>query len=254
MSAPKRHYDVVLPIGWSDEDGQLHRKAVIRKMSGHEEALLYDPALSSAELVSELLKGCLIRVGDRSDITSELVGKLYSADRSYLIVELRRATLGDTLQSSYLCPSCHRETLVVEDLSKIDVRRLEDGVRPGSVRVELEDGYEDRDGAVHMEITLRLPRGADEEAVARGAEKDALRARDLMILRCIESFGRLPRAALEAYGLKILRDLTIGDRRRIYKALEEKSPGVDFRRQIVCAHCGLGFDAILEVGGFFDLG
>ena len=60
----------------------------------------------------------------------------------------------------------------------------------------------------------------------------ALRARDAMILRCIETFGTLPRAALEAYGIKILRDLTLGDRRAIYRALDGEAPGVDFRRPL----------------------
>jgi len=142
---------------------------------------------------------------------------------------------------------------VVEDLGSIAVRRLDGDRKPESTVVELEDGYLDREGVRHSEIRLRLPRGADEEFVADTAEKDPLRARDALILRCMESFGTLPRKALEAYGVKILRDLTLGDRKRIYRALDTEAPGVEFRRPVRCPTCALHFEAFLEASLFFDL-
>ncbi len=75
-----------------------------------------------------------------------------------------------------------------------------------------------------------------------------------MILRCIESFGALRRQALESYGIKILRDLTMGDRRLLYQAIEAQTPGVNFRRSIRCAHCNGQFSAVLEASGFFRVG
>ena len=40
-----REYDAELPVGHLDEDGRLHRVATLRKMTGHEEALLADRKL-----------------------------------------------------------------------------------------------------------------------------------------------------------------------------------------------------------------
>lgn len=254
MSTRTREFEVSLPIGWADPTGRTHKTAVIQKMRGHEEALFYDTALSPGRLVTELLRGCLVRLGEVSEITSELVSQLYSADRNYLVVELRRITLGEHVPSSYTCPGCGGETTVTEDLSRLEVRRLEDGLKPEDIVVPLEDGYRDRDGTVHEEIRLRLPRGADEEFVTHSSGKDPLRTRDALILRCISSFGTLRRAALEAYGLKILRELTLGDRRRLYRAIEAESPGVDLRRTVSCAHCRARFDAVLEASRFFVLG
>jgi hypothetical protein len=102
--------------------------------------------------------------------------------------------------------------------------------------------------------TARCTRGTDEEFVSRTAETDPLRARDALVLRCIESFGTLRREALEAYGIKILRDLSMGDRRLIYAALEADAPGVDFRRTVRCARCSQDYRAVLEAAGFFALG
>lgn len=254
MTPGLREYEFTLPVGYTDPAGRVHRRAVLQKMRGHEEALLYDPALSSGRLVTELLRHCLVRLGELPEVTAEVASGLYSADRNYLVLELRRITLGDSLEASYACPGCGGETQVQEELGKLPVQRLAEGTSPESLLVQLEDGYQDREGNTHTELRLRLPRGLDEELVTRLAEGDPLRMRDVLILRCIESFGTLPRAALEAYGLKILRDLTLGDRRRIYQALDTRSPGVDFRRRVRCAHCGTHYNAVLEASGFFALG
>lgn len=246
--------EVVLPIGYADAAGRFHRTAALRKMRGHEEALLYDASLSAGQLVTELLRGCVLRLGDLGEPAPDLYSKLYSADRNYLLVELRRFTLGDSLPCTYLCPGCGADVPTVEDLGQIEVRRLDGDRAPDSATVVLDDGYVDRDGVRHTELRLRLPRGDDEELVAGTADQDPLRARDVLILRCIESFGSLPRKALEAYGIKILRDLTLGDRKRIYRALDTEAPGVDFRRAIRCPACALQFEAFLEASHFFALG
>jgi hypothetical protein len=254
MSPGQREREVFLPVGYADRGGRIHRRAALRKMQGHEEALLYDASLTAGRLVTELLRGCVVRLGDLPEVTPELCGRLYSADRNYLLVELRRFTLGDALPCTYLCPGCGGDVALVEDLGRIEVRRLDEDRKPETTLVELEDGYVDRESGRHTELRLRLPRGDDEELVASTAERDPLRARDALILRCIESFGTLPKNALEAYGVKILRGLTLGDRRRIYRALESEAPGVDFRRPVRCPTCALHFEAFLEASHFFALG
>jgi hypothetical protein len=251
MEPRQREFEVLLPIGYTDGAGRVHRRAVIRKMRGHEEALLYDPSLTAGQLVTELIRGCLVQLGDLDAISSEVVSQLYTADRNYLLLELRRITLGDQLRASYLCPSCGSDVSVAEDLSQIEVRRLNDGEALADIELELEDGYLDRDGTLHTKLTLTLPRGVDEEFVAPMVDKDPLKVQDALILRCIKRFGTLPRAALEAYGVKILRDLTLGDRRAIDHALNGQAPGVDLTRQVACPACGRSFITILDMTRFF---
>ena len=43
-------------------------------------------------------KICLVRLGDLQPVPAEAVSRLYTADRNYLLVEIRRATLGDLLK------------------------------------------------------------------------------------------------------------------------------------------------------------
>jgi hypothetical protein len=253
MTQAPREFEVLLPIGYTDEAGRLHRRAVLRKMSGHEEALLYDASLNAGRLVTELLRACLARLGDRDAIDADRVAQLYTADRNYLLLELRRITLGDRLAAAYTCPRCGAEVSVVEDLGQLEVRRLPEGQALQAITVHLEDGYLDRQGTLHADVTLTLPRGVDEEFVSPLAVKDPLRAQDALILRCISRFGTLPKAALEAYGIKILRDLTLGDRQRLHAALDGQLPGVDFLRTVRCDQCGTTFQGVLDVSRFFTL-
>lgn len=253
MGPNQGEFEVQLPIGYTDETGRVHRRAVLRKMRGHEEALLYDPSLSAGRLVTELIRSCLLRLGDLTAVDSGVVSQLYTADRNYLLLELRRITLGDHLQAAYRCPRCERDVPVVEDLSQVEVRRLDDGQSLSDIELELEDGYVDRQGTPHTELTLTLPRGADEEFVAPMVDKDPLKAQDALLLRCIKRFGTLTRATLQAYGVKILRDLTLGDRQRLHQALNGQTPGVDFYRSVQCGGCGTTFKGVMDVSNFFVL-
>jgi hypothetical protein len=253
MEPRQREFEALLPIGYTDESGRVHRRAVIRKMRGHEEALLYDPTLTAGQLVTELIRNCLVRLGELESIEADVVAGLYTADRNYLLLELRRVTLGDQLRASYRCPRCGSDVSVVEDLSQLPVRRLDEGQTLADITLELEDGYVDREGTLHTELTLTLPRGVDEEFVSPMAARDPLKAQDALVLRCIKRFGTLPQAALEAYGVKILRDLTLGDRQRLHQALNGQMPGVDFRRSVRCGGCGTVFEGVLDVSGFFTL-
>ena len=251
MESIQREFEVLLPIGYTDEAGRVHRQAVIRKMRGHEEALLFDPSLAAGHLVTELIKSCMVRLGDLESVDADVVSQLYSADRNYLLLELRRISLGNELQESYVCPRCDSEVTLVQNLRELKVCRLAAGERLEDTIVDLEDGYVDRQGNLHRAITLTLPRGTDEEFVSPMVAKDPLKAQDALILRCIKNFGTLPKSTLEAYGVKILRDLTIGDRLKLQKALNGQMPGVNFRRSIECGQCGATFAGVMDVSNFF---
>ena len=251
MNPGQREFEVYLPIGYTDSADHVQRRAVLRKMSGHEEALLYDTSLNAGQLVTELLRRCLVRLGDMTEVSTDAVAQLYTADRNYLLLELRRITLGDRLQASYPCPRCHNDVAIVEDLGQIAVRRLNEGETLTPIDLDLDDGYFDRQGQHHTHLTMTLPRGKDEEFVSPMATRDPLKAQDALLLRCIERFGTLPQAALEAYGVKILRDLTLADRYKLQQTFHEQMPGVDFRRDVQCPNCHTTFNGVMDVSNFF---
>lgn len=250
-AAPPHTVVVLLPVGHTDAQGRIHREAAVRKLRGSDEAVLYDASLTGAELVSRLLQRCVVRLGPFAPVEPALIDQLTSADRNYLLYELRRITFGDEWRAVYVCPACETVVRRTEDLASFGVRRLGEGEVAHDVVVELEDGYQDRSGATHRKVVARLPRGGDEAFVARLADSDLLQARDALLVRCIRQFGSLPRAALEGYGAKILRELTLGDRQRLQRAFEAATPGVQFQRQVPCPECGIEFEGVADVTDFF---
>jgi hypothetical protein len=244
-----------LPIGYTDEQGVVHRKVVLRKMTGKEEAILADRRnhRNGGKLVTELLHSCLVRLGDLPKNGPATVERMYSADRNFLLLKLRSITFGPELPARYTCPSCSEVVQVEENLDELPVRALAEGESVDEVTVELTDGYVDKGGEIHRALRMRLPTGADEAAVASQMRQNASVGKSALLSRCLKSLGELPKHRLEAIGPKILAELTMTDRRRIDRALNEVAPGIEMVRQVECPGCGQTFKATLDLTHFLAL-
>lgn len=250
-----REYEVTLPIGYVDAESKVHRNVLIRKMTGHEEAILADRRYqrNGGKLLTELLASCIVRLGDIGAPPRAVVSSMYSADRNYLLVRLRSITFGPELPATYGCPGCSETVQVTDDLDSLPVENLLDGQAAEDILIELEDGYLDRDGQIHTALRLRLPLGSDEEAVAGQMRDNPSLGKNALLARCMQSLGDLPRPRLEALGPKIMGELTLTDRRRIDRAMEEAAPGINLVRRLECPRCGKEFSASLDMSNFFAL-
>lgn len=244
-----------LPIGYTDDEGKTHRTIVLRKMTGKEEAILADRRYqrNGGKLVTELIHSCLVRLGDMPKNGSSTVEAMYSADRNFMLLKLRSITFGAQLPARYTCPACNESVDVVEDLDGMPVRALGEGETVEDVVLELNDGYVDKDGQLHRAVTLRLPTGADESAVAPQMRQNASLGKNALLARCLKSLGDLPKHRLEAIGPKILSDLTLTDRRLIDRALNDAAPGVEMVRHVECPGCGQTFKTTLDLSHFLAM-
>jgi hypothetical protein len=256
MSTGKREMEVTLPIGYTDDEGRVFKTVVLRKMTGKEEAILADRRFqkNGAKLVTELLHSCMVRLGDSEKNGSSTIEKMYSADRNFLLLKLRILTFGAELEAHYTCPSCSESMQLTEDLTELPVRALSDSESPDEVPIRLEDGYTDKDGSVHTALTLRLPTGVDETAVAPQMRQNASLGKNALLSRCMKSLGDMPRHRMEALGPKIMTELTMTDRRLIDRALNQSAPGVDLIREMSCGHCGNSFKSTLDMTHFLSVG
>ena len=248
-----REFEVELPVGYVDADGRPHRKVSLRKMTGQEEALLADKKLrqNGAKLITEVLANCVRRLGDIAPVTRQIISQLSSPDRNFLLLELRKVTFGQELESTYVCPSCAGHTTMTQDLEDLPLRRL-NGEYTKEIAVELEDGYEDK-GELYTMMVFRLPCGEDEERTASTVKENASQGMNALLTRCLTSLGSMPTPRREALGTKLISDLTMSDRARIERTMRAEMPGVDMTQQIQCENCGRSFQSSLDLTRFFSL-
>lgn len=83
----KTEFEFVLPCGYLDEDGTLHKDGVMRRATAADEILpLKDPRVvkNPAYLVVILLSRVLTRLGGVPNITPKVIEGLYATDLAFL--------------------------------------------------------------------------------------------------------------------------------------------------------------------------
>lgn len=253
--AASREAEFTLPIGYRKGDGAVRRSGTLRKMTGKEEAILADRSNQSngGKLVTELIHSCITSLDSDEPLTKQDVANWYSADRNYLLIRLRSFTFGPELPASYTCSSCGEKHEVTENLDELPVKSLEDGEELVDVVVDLEDGYWDSEGNCHLQLTLTLPKGTDEAAVAPMTRKNPSLGKNALLARCVVKLGDMPRHRIEALGPRLFSDLTLTDRRLIDRALNQAAPGIDLSREYECFACGAEIRTSLDMTHFLSL-
>lgn len=97
---------VVLQHGVIDDTGTRHRVALLRPLSGWQEAALGAAAGSlDAASRSELLAACLERLGGYGEVSPELCAALPRGDQDLLALHLRVLMFGDRVDLTVRCPN-----------------------------------------------------------------------------------------------------------------------------------------------------
>jgi hypothetical protein len=186
------HLTCLLPGGYVDEAGVLHREVELTPLSGHEEELLADRKLpGGAALVTIILSRCVRRLGSISPVPAELVRRLLVADRQYLLLRLRAITFGDQVQATVRCPWADCGKKVDMDFSLQDIPVQESQAKGPLYAMQLspEAACKDETGEAYQAVTFRLPNGEDQEVVSPLMANDAARAFSVLLGRCIQSIG-----------------------------------------------------------------
>ncbi|MEO1221954.1 MAG: hypothetical protein AAFY42_11465 [Pseudomonadota bacterium] len=247
--------EFTLPIGYRNGDGEVRRRGSLRKMTGKEEAILADRSNQNngGKLVTELIHSCITDFEGEGTLTKQDVANWYSADRNYVLIRLRSFTFGPELPATYTCSSCGEKLDVIENLDELPVKSLETGEELSDVVVELEDGYWDNEGNCHTQVSLTLPKGTDEAAVAAAMRKNPSHGKNSLLARCITKVGEMPQHRVEALGPRLFSDLTLTDRRLIDRALNKAAPGIDLSRECECYACGADIRTSLDMTHFLSL-
>jgi hypothetical protein len=217
---------VALPGGILSGDDpsscRRYRSAVIRPLSGHEEAWLAgNRHLPNAIIVTRLLNFCVLKI-DGEPAPASVAQRMLVGDRDYLLLQLRRVTLGDRLSAVIHCPACGSKMDTDLDTASVPIES-----RP---QVELRHSVDVGDRIV----SFRLPAGSDQEAVV-GLDSEAAVAE--LFRRSIVDDGGSP--------------LTPAEQLVVIAAMERVAPEVFVELQLTCPECAHEFVMPFDIASFF---
>src|SRR5262249_68226 len=153
----------------------------MQPLTGREEEWLAEHAgVPSAMKVTHLLASCLVGA-DGVAVTSDLVRKLLVGDRDYLMLQLRRLTLGDVFQAVIVCRACGAKIDVTFEAKDVPVERHPQTAPSYALNLE----HPQPSGRT---VRFRLPTGADQESMSTANCQDA----NALLNRCVLDDGGVP--------------------------------------------------------------
>lgn len=104
-------FDFVLPRGYEDEQGELHRHGTMRLATARDEILpLRDPRVQGNEayLTVILLSRVVTKLGSVTPINTKTIEGLFASDLAFLQDLYRRVNQEGHTHAQVTCPSCEQ--------------------------------------------------------------------------------------------------------------------------------------------------
>jgi hypothetical protein len=109
MAMFQTEYEFTLPLGYLDNEGNLHRDGVMRLATAADEILpLKDPRVqgNQAYLIVILLSRVITRLGSLAQINPKVIEGLYASDLAYLQEFYNRINRDGKASMEAVCPKC----------------------------------------------------------------------------------------------------------------------------------------------------
>ncbi len=115
MSVMQTSFDFVLPRGFVDSQGNVHREGSMRLATARDELMpLLDPKVREHEafLSLVLLARVVTRLGTLTHIDDQVIGGLWATDLAFLQDLYRRINTEGTTVAEVTCPHCSQLVMV----------------------------------------------------------------------------------------------------------------------------------------------
>jgi hypothetical protein len=120
MSGFITEFEFVLPKGYVDATGTVHREGTMRLATAADEILpLNDPRVQSnaAYLVVILLARVITRLGNLETLNPKIIEGLFAADLAYLQDFYNRINSNQARRIGVMCPQCNHSFEVEPELT-----------------------------------------------------------------------------------------------------------------------------------------
>ncbi len=182
----------------------------LREMTGAEEELLTNQRLiRKGESINQVLKNCILRIGENAEPSIQDVLDMLSGDRLFVLVRLRQISLGDEVNLETNCTAINLEDLEVTPYGE---EREFAFALPGSGKT-VRFGYLD---------------GHKEKRLAALKEPNITSA---MMIRIIDTDGKPP-------SKKALAEMSLRDRNALRQEMARVDAGIDTAVEVACEACG----------------
>jgi len=248
-----------LPGGLFDGAGARQRAAKLTELNGRVERRLSEQATSAIPTLTTVLLSQVLRrigsvtVGDPGQTAVALARSLLVADRHYLLLKLREATVGDRIQITIACPQPTCQAKIDIDFSTSEIP-VKEGDPTGPLYSMLlsplaaqGSGLADGESENECAIRFRLPTGADQEILAPIVAVDEARAATMLLQRCIQRIGTRTGPPTNA-DIAQLAPLAQSE---IELAMEAAAPQVALTMEGACPECGQAFALPFDLAGYF---
>jgi hypothetical protein len=230
-----------LPCGWIDDEGNILDQVVVREFSGGEEDILASDKMDSRSKMETVLVNCIQSIGNIRDKERivKIAPELTVGDRVFLLLAIRRTTLGDKYPYIETCPECNKRDLYVVDLDELAVRKMP---KPEQRIYECKLPKSGLDVRWHVMTGHREAKISNMPVIHR--KNDSV---TLAILARIELIGEKPA------GVHQIKSLSLADRNTLRDMFEEHEGGVDMSTDFECSKCGHEWsrDVSVTQQGFF---
>lgn len=226
--------EFLLPVGYTDDEGVLHRKVKLTPMTGETEEMMADAKVrdNAGKMITELLLSIVDELGTVKKINREVLRELSTKDRDFLILKNAQVSIGDEISFIDSCPHCKGKNEITVNIEGIEVKYL-DTDEPREFTFDLPRGYKDREGKLHKSITVKLPNGRVQERIATVLRANPAQAVSMMLQLITKKLGDL-----DFINPDVFKKMTKKDRDFISKQLDLVEVGVSFNLDAVCSSCG----------------
>jgi hypothetical protein len=213
---------VTLPGGLTHK-GELIRRVTVRELNGEDEEALARAIQNPNpyHFLDTLLSRGTDRIGTLSPEDSQkLLPDLLTGDRDEIILGIRRATYGATVEVfAWMCPVCGKT------VDKIEFSLAEDVVRK-KLKDPANETVFDLDLRKGAKAKVRLATGAVQTAGFEMPDLTGPQRDDVMLSKCVETYTDPAGNVHLIPGFpSMVRKMSAPDRRTILRELSERQPG-----------------------------
>jgi hypothetical protein len=198
----------------------LARKSIARE----------DVRSNPAKVTDVLLLQCLKRVGPITNINNRFIGDMLVADRDFLLIEIRRVSMGDTVTANTECEKCSNKIEVKFKLDEISVTPLKDGTFEMKENLRV---FRALSETPRVNALFRFPKGDDQALIVPLLNKNPVEANYRMYVACLLEWEGKP----GPFGGTFLDSQPVNVLDMIDDLFLEHQPGPDFTQKVACPVC-----------------